>query len=159
MWKKFKPNLYSIAILIIFLLATFSLLACNKTNNRAEYILKDQNAVIAIELLPMHSFLAEYDRFAVLQINGKEVFKKKLFPDSGGYSSTNLYRCNLTTYVLQGYFDSCVIDFETKTITEEKCKNPNPEYIGIFDGGGSKPWKFYSVSERKETKLEPKGGG
>jgi hypothetical protein len=48
--------------------------------------------------------------------------------------------------MLQGYFDAWVVDVETGTITEGKCQTTNPEYIGIFEGGGSRPWKFYSSS-------------
>ncbi len=133
-------------------------IGCRGTKYVAEFISKDNRITIAVELVSIHAFLAEYDRFAILVVNGKEVIRKKLFPDSGGYASSNLYRCSPTTYMLQGYFDTWIVDTNVKTITEGKCESSNLEYIGVYEGGGSRPWKFYSSSERQEMKLEPKGG-
>jgi len=54
--------------------------------------------------------------------------------------------------------DAWILDFDTKTLTEGKCETSKLEYIGIFEGGGSKPWKYYSSEQRRETILEAKGG-
>ena len=145
-------------ILVILVLTASSQVSCRGSKYWAVYTPKEGSISIAVELVNTHAFLAEYDRFAVLVENGREVLRKKLFPDTGGYASSNLYRCGPNRYVLKGYFDTWVLDLDARTITEGKCEAPKPEYIGIFEGGGSTPWKFHSSSERKETILEPKGG-
>jgi len=149
---------YFVLVSVTLLLASLLQLGCRGAKHRAEYISKGDKMIIAVEIVPKHTFLAEYDRFAILVVNGKEVVRSKLFPDSGGYASSNLYRCSPMLYMLQGYFDTWVVDVNAGTITEGKCQSSNPEYVGIFEGGGSRSWNFYSSSERKEMKLEPKGG-
>ena len=144
--------------LVILVLTASSELSCRGAKHWAAYIPNEGSISIGIELISTHAFLAEYNRFAVLVENGREIIRTKLFPDSGGYASSNLYRCGPNRYMLKGYFDTWILDLATKTITEGKCEVPKAEYIGIFEGGGSRPWKFYSASERKETVLEPKGG-
>ncbi len=60
--------------------------------------------------------------------------------------------------MLEGYFDTWIIDLAKGTIFEPQQINNNVVYVGVFKGGGSKPWKFYLASEQKEQKLEPRGG-
>jgi hypothetical protein len=144
--------------LVILVLTASSEVSCGRTKHWAAYIPNEGSISIGIELISTHAFLAEYDRFAVLVENGREIIRRKLFPDSGGYASSNLYRCGPNRYMLKGYFDTWVLDLDARTIIEGKCETSKPEYIGVFVGGGSKAWKFYSSSERTETKLEPKGG-
>lgn len=148
----------ALLILAVLVLSASSEVSCQGAKYWAAYIPNEGSISIAIELVSTHAFLAEYDQFAVLVENGREIIRRKLFPDSGGYASSNLYRCGPSRYMLKGYFDTWVLDLDARMITEGKCETPKPEYIGIFEGGGSKTWKFYSSSERKETKLEPKGG-
>jgi hypothetical protein len=152
---KLKTLLVSLTMTFIALLP---LGACTGADHRASYSNKAQGVTIAIELFTTHPFLAEYDRVLVLSSHGKDIARQKLFPDTGGYSSSNLYRCGPTKYMLKGYFDVWVIDITSGTITEGKCKDGSSEYVGIFYGGGSKQWRFYSSSEHKEEKLEPQGG-
>jgi hypothetical protein len=148
----------ALLILVILALNASLQISCRDVKHWATYTPHAGGPSIAVELVSIHAFLAEYDRFAVIMEDGKEVVRKKLFPDSGGYAATNLHRCGPHKYMLKGYFDTWILDLATKTIIEGKCEVPKPEYIGIFEGGGNRPWKFYSASERKETLLEPKGG-
>jgi hypothetical protein len=122
----------------------------------AAYTPKDSKITIAMGLVHTHALLAEYARFAILVENGKEISRRRLFEDTGGYTSSNLYRCGPDKYMLKGHFDTWVLDLKAQAITEGACRSTNPNYVGVFDGGGSKPWKFYPASERKEMKLEPK---
>jgi hypothetical protein len=130
--------------------------SCSGTKFFAEHKLPESQISIAMEIVCTHAFLAEYDRFAVLLENGKEIFRKKLDSDSGGYASTNLYRCATHSYVLDGYFDTWVVNLDSKTITEGNPEFPKTEYIGIFELINSEPWQFYPSSKRKEKQLEPK---
>ena len=113
-------------------------------------------AQLSIELRPSHPFLAEHDRIAVLQQLGHTPVRVQLAPDSGGFSTTNVYRCGPGTLMLTGYFDSWIVDSARGTVTEGKCDSHS--YLGVFDGGGSAPWRYYSASERPERLLEPRGG-
>jgi hypothetical protein len=151
-WRNRQLVLGSIMVLLGSVLQA----SCSYVEHRAEYIHNNGKVIIAVELVPIHAFLAEYDRFATLTINGKDAVKKKLFPDTGGYASTNLYRCTQTNYMLKGYFDSWVVDVVAKTVVEGNCQSSERGHLGVFEGGGSRPWKFYSSSERMEMKLEPK---
>ncbi|MCI5208570.1 MAG: hypothetical protein D3910_07205 [Candidatus Electrothrix sp. ATG2] len=143
---------------VIITIAIFVMAGCSSSDRSASCTLADNGVSISIELSPSHPFLAEYDRFLILKRNGKEVAKQKLFQDTGGYSSANLYKCNHTLYMVKGYFDMWVIDLNSGRIEDGQCPKSAHEYIGIFDGGGSKPWKFYLSSEREEQELKPKGG-
>jgi hypothetical protein len=75
-WNKKYYHQYTIFVLITVSLFTLSIMACGGTIHRAEYVQKDRIATIAVELLSSHPFLAEYDRFVVLTLNGKEVSRK-----------------------------------------------------------------------------------
>jgi len=139
-------------------LVAYLQVSCRGAKYWAVYEPHEGSISIVVELVSTHAFLAEYDRFAVLVQNGREVLRKKLFPDSGGYASSNLYRCGPNKYMLKGYFDTWLLNLDSRTIIEGKCEASRPEYVGVFEGGGSRPWRFYSSSERQETILEPKGG-
>ena len=144
-------------LLIIIARTACLQVSCRGAKHWAAYNPQEGGISIAIELVNIHAFLAEYDRFAVLVEDGKEILRKKLFPDSGGYASSNLYRCGAKKYILKGYFDTWVVDLDARTIAEGKCEMAKPEYIGIFEGGASASWQFRSSSERKESVFEPKG--
>lgn len=129
--------------------------ACTTADHRAEY--SDGAATITVELISSHPVLAEYDRILVLSLKGKEIARQKLLPDTGGYASSNLYRCSPQRFMLKGYFDVWLVDVGKGTLTEGQCSEGKNVYIGVFSGGGSKPWRFYSAVERKEERLEPQG--
>jgi hypothetical protein len=123
----------------------------------AEYKIDDVLS-ISLKLYRSHPFLAEYDRELVLLKNGKEIIKQELFPDTGGYNSTNLYRCNGNKYLVKGYFDSWLVDVNGSSIIEEECKNGKKEFIGAFHDVESRLWRFFPANERKEEILGAQGG-
>jgi len=143
-------------------LITFLLLlaACSSGSDRnASYNLEDGEFAISIELPHMHPYLAEYERELVIHRNGKEVNRKRLFPDTGGYMSANLYKCNSKQYRVKDYFDSWIVDLERSSITEGDCSQNSQLFVGAFLSVGSKPWQFYTAAQRKEEPLEARGGG
>lgn len=106
---------------------------------------------IAIELRHAHRTLAEYDRKVILVRNGA-VAASNLVRDSGGYAAANLYRCAPGTYMIDSYGERLVIDAKARTIQTGVCPGASI-YLGIFDGGGSKPWRFFPSSQRAEKEL------
>lgn len=150
--KFYKYILFTMMLAII----PIFMVSCAGSKHFAEHKLPEGQTAIAMEIICTHAFLAEYDRFAILLEDGKEILRKKLYPDTGGYASTNLYRSSPHKYVLNGNFDTWVVDLDTKTITEGNPDFPKTEYIGIFANAASESWQFYPSSKRKEKLLEGK---
>ena len=135
------------------------LIGCsNEPDHRASYIEVGGKFTISLELFHIHPYLAEYERELVILNNGKEQNRKRLFPDTGGYTSTNIYRCNPNKFFIKGYFDSWVVDLEKSSIIKGSCNQKSQLFIGAFHGAGSQTWKFYPASERNEELLKAKGG-
>lgn len=151
MWKQGIVSIPQATLALV--LATACLLSCGADGRRAEFKTASDGAIIALEIVPIHPVYAEYNRWVRVLKHGKEVGSQTLFPDSGGYASTNLYWCSGDVYWLLGYFDSWVVNVSQGTIVEGQCERGVQQYVGMFDGGGSRQWKFYAASERKETKL------
>jgi len=137
--------------IIINFILNFS--GCTNGDYRASYELKNKKITISVELVHLHPFLAEYDRFIILSQQGSETNRQKLFPDTGGYSTANLYRCSQNRYMLKGYFDQWIIDVSTNSIMKGFCENVPLEYLGVFDIGDRVPWGFFPPSERREQNL------
>ncbi len=127
-------------------------------DHSADYIEAGSGMSIAIELFHTHPFFAEYQRELVLSLNGKELNRQILDPDTGGYSAANLYKCGAGKYQAKGYFDSWIINIDDFSISEGECAKESREFVGAFRGAGSKPWIFYPASARAEQLLEPTGG-
>ena len=146
------------AIYLITFLFLFA--ACSSGSDRnASYNLEDGEFVISIELIHMHPYLAEYERELVIHRNGKEENRKRLFPDTGGYMSTNLYKCNSKQFRVKGYFHSWIVDLDKSSIIEGNCSQNSQLFVGAFLSVGSKPWQFYTAAQRKEEPLEVRDGG
>jgi len=116
----------------------------------------DRVTAIQVELTLSHPILAEYDRQLVVKRGSEELLRVNLFPDSGGYADANLYQCEGDWYRLSGYFDNVTFTIKGSGQVGGTCANP--KYVGVFSGGGSKPWSFYDASQRPETELVAKGG-
>lgn len=143
---------------ILFGIIALSLLSCRSGRNySAVYTPKEGSISIVMELVKSHPFLSENERYIILMENGKEIVRKKLFPDTGGYASSNLYQGGFNRYFLKGYFDSWILDLNTRTITEGDSELSKLQYLGIFDMNGSSSWNFYSSSQRNEVMLKAKG--
>jgi hypothetical protein len=143
---------------ILFVVIAFCMSACQAEDRSASYVEASGAVSISLELFHMHPFLAEYERELVLLQDGKELKRKRLFPDTGGYTETNLYKCSNSQYLVKGYFDSWIVNIDNSSIIEGRCEKEQPMFIGAFHGAGSKPWIFSPASERDEQLLEPKGG-
>jgi len=144
----------------VYLIAIFLLLvSCSGGIDRiATYEMENGEYSISLELFHSGLILAEYERDLVIAHNGVEIIRKRLFPDTGGYTSSNLYRCDSGIYSVKGYFDSWIVNFRDGEITEGGCKGDASLFIGSFQGVGSEEWKFYTASQRKEPILKAGGG-
>lgn len=130
---------------------------CGTADHSASFVDIRSGVKIAIELDAAHPYLAEYDRILIISKGHQFEHQYRLSMDTGGYAAANLYSCSNTTFVLDSYSEFVVIDTATSVIRSGKC-NGTPIYVGAFDGGGSKPWLFFSASQRPEVKLEMHGG-
>ena len=114
-------------------------------------------ASITIELRHSHPTLAEYDRRVILAKDKGVAATSSLMRDTGGYAAANLFRCSAATYMLDSYGDALFIDAKMGTVQHGKCRTTST-YLGVFDGGGSKPWRFIPASRREERELRRLGG-
>ena len=123
----------------------------------ASYYNMEDDVKITLELYHSHPYLAEYKRQVVFG-SEREIFdSRELSDDSGGYAAANLYRCGEDTYLLDGYVNSELIALEGAKDNDGHCHSPE-NYLGIFKGAGSLPWRFCAASECPEEKLEMQGG-
>ncbi len=155
LWKK---GLHG-QIFVSFFLGVLIFYIFNNSPDRAATYNDSSNKVsVSLELYHMHPYLAEYERELVLSKNGREKNRQSLFPDTGGYTSTNLYSCGSNIILVQGYFDEWIANLSDYSITKGNCTTQEKTYIGAFHGAGRQPWKFFSKSDREEKLLEPQGG-
>src|SRR5690606_41161710 len=71
---------------------TFST-GCANPVIEASVTLNDES-VLSVELDPIHPYLAEYDRTAVLRNPGASPVRQKLFLDTGGYTAPKIGRAS-----------------------------------------------------------------
>lgn len=138
-----------------FIIITISvaLAGCEWPPRMATYSLGSE-VELRVELVPTHLVLAEYERVAVLSSPGQLV-RQPMFPDTGGYSTTNLYRCSAEQLMLSGHHDSWVVVPETGVFYEGRCVNES--YLGVFEEDGPEDWRFYSAGQRPERLLKAAG--
>ena len=123
----------------------------------ASTALPESNSVVAVQLEPMHPWLAEYRRTLVLRTSGAPEQKVNMFADSGGYSRTQIYRVADKVFLVRGYFDAYLIDLATQTIAPVQGPNhSSPRYLGAFVDYGHK-WEFLDAQRSPEQPL--KAGG
>ena len=125
-------------------------------NRSASFLDQETGTSITIELQSNHPYLAEYRRKLIIKRGNLET-TKDLVGDTGGYTATNVYRCADNSILLDGYLDTTLVDTSTGKAGPGNCIGARI-YIGLFDGGGSKPWMFFPASERPETVLTMRGG-
>ena len=140
--------------LVAIALAAFCT-ACGPDHSAA--FLAPKGVSITIELRLSHPTLAEYDRKVILTKDKRVAATWSLMRDTGGYAAANLYRCSAATYMLDSYGDSLFIDAKMGTVQQGKCRSAST-YLGVFDGGGSEPWRFIPASQREEKELRMLGG-
>lgn len=116
-------------------------------------------SVIVMQLLRMHPFLAEYNRFIELRVAGETVLRMKLDPDTGGYSRTQLYDLGNGEMLVLGYFDALLVDTTKNTATEAPTVRPaHAVYLGAFEREQTRRWRFAAATECPEILLKPRGG-
>ena len=129
----------------------------------AVYQIPETSNEIVLELRTAHLFLAEYDRELVLRIGKREVVRKTVAADSGGYSKMKIYRTSPTTYFLCGElsFDAYTLDAMARTIMSVGFEEDFSEtvYVGVFDRDENRQWRFISAGERSDANdtLFPSG--
>ena len=138
-------------------LATLTLTACTSTIHSASFAQPKTGATIVIELKPAHPHLAEYDRTLIFRKDGMRESRYELSTDTGGYAAANLYTCSDNHLMLDSYSEFVVVDTSIGKISTGKCAGSST-YVGVFDGGGSKPWQFFPASQRPEVALVMLGG-
>jgi hypothetical protein len=145
---------------LLFILSLFFCASCNAQNNGSFATLKLEgaNASIQIRRVHIHAFLAEYDRYLILNVNGKPVVEVQISTDTGGYSRANVFSTNLgSTLIVQDRMGRYEIDVESQKIKEldgNDCANPkDSNFIGAFDTDESKKWQFIPASKRKQMPM------
>ena len=110
--------------------------------------LEGTTSTVAVQLQPMHLYLAEYHRVLVLRRPGAPEMRQKMFPDTGGYSRTRLYRLKEGQFFIEGAFDSFVIDTAGHSIAEApRSVAGNATFLGVFDDTGDGIWRFIAESQ------------
>jgi hypothetical protein len=133
-----------------------SCVGCSASDHSASYHDQLSDLSVTIELRRAHPTLAEYYQTLLVSKAGAVILKQE-FSQTTGYTGANLYQCSTGVYMLETYYETEIID-TTKNIASRGHCQDGGSYIGIFDGAGSKPWKFIPSSQQSEKKLEMSGG-
>jgi 5-enolpyruvylshikimate-3-phosphate synthase len=132
-------------------------------STEAFYSIPGTSVEIILERRAIHLFLAEYERTLVIQIGTKELIRKEVAVDTGGYSRMNVYQTSPTEYYLSGdlSFDRYFLDV-AKVSFREAGLNTKPlsaKFIGAFDRDEEMGWRFISARERGEQKNKTQQSG
>lgn len=147
----------------VVLTIIISLVSCSKQVHeiKATYFPANTNASISIILTPEHPYLAEYNRTLKITKGGVEVYRKKLFIDSGGYANTNLYYDKKSYILLDINGDLYEIDKNINVVTTHNYWNTRElpkNFIGAYEFI-KKEFRFISNDERKEKEMKLLKGG
>jgi hypothetical protein len=113
---------------------------------------------VLMQFQPDQPFLAEYRRFLVLRRPGTEDQRIEMFPDTGGYGRTQVYRLPDGGFLVQGYFDEVKIDPAIRNLAVHyNGPDAGATYIGAFDRSGGE-WRFVEAKYSPEQKLVAGGG-
>jgi len=124
----------------------------------ATFALPDTSDRIVARISPSHPYLAEYERsIELIGRNGQSV-RARLFPDTGGYRRTQIYRGSDGSYYAKGFFDVARLDPTATSITMTESVPVDSTYLGAFDADASKTWRFLTPEESYEEPLIPQGG-
>jgi hypothetical protein len=114
---------------------------------------------IIVQLEPMHPYLAEYRRALVLHKKGVPDQRIEMFPDTGGYLRTQLYRLPDGTLLVSGFFDAFRLDLVKHSIVPyNETVTHAGEYLGAFDDTAKHEWRFTDASQSPEQQLIAQGG-
>lgn len=129
---------------------------CNAPDLAASYRDPSSDLTVTIELRKAHPNLSEYYQTLVVSKGGADIIEKELSRTTG-YTGANLYLCSAGVFMLDTYYETEIIDTTKNKASSGNCHGTGA-YIGIFDGAGSKHWKFTPASQQSEKKLEMSGG-
>lgn len=109
---------------------------------------------LTVERKAAHPFLAEYDRYLILLIDGIERQRIELSTDTGGYSRVNVFRINDNIYLLKDIYNIYELDLRQQALR----KSPNHDlvgaFVGAFDDDGEKVWRFIPASDRAQVPTD-----
>jgi hypothetical protein len=134
------------------------LVSCARSEERATFHLPESNTTVSVERTPTHAFLAEYQRRVIIETAGRPANRYELFPDSGGFSRTNLYQLDVQKALLRDADASYTIDLTTGMVSKDSERRKAGTFIGSFDVDESKTWRFIPARERTEFPTEFRGG-
>ncbi len=155
MLKYFTFTSFAVVVLIV---AFVAIGFCFPSTYEATTRIPNSDSQLVLQLEPMHPYLAEYRRGLVLRTKGKPDQHIEMFPDSGGYSRTQLYKLPDGLYVVRGYFDAVTIDVSNRRFTTEQDEQSIGTYLGAFDTIGNSGWRFIDANESAEQSLIAGGG-
>ena len=138
------------------LIIALSCAGCNAPDHSASYHDQLSDLTFTIELRQAHPNLSEYYQTLLVSKDGAIILKRELARTTG-YTGANLYQCSEGIFMLETYYETELIDTTRKIASPGQCQEAG-SYIGIFDGAGSKLWKFIPLSEQSQKKLEMRGG-
>ena len=114
---------------------------------------------IALQLKPLHPFLAEYEKTVALRTRNGDEVAHPLFPDTGGYLRTQVYGGPSDVFYLKGYFDVARVSVRDMRIETDGEQVPEgASYLGAFDEDASGQVRFLSPIESPEQPLLPREG-
>jgi len=147
------------AIRSIAIAATLvALYSCGRSEERASFLVPDSKATVFVARDSVHAFLAEYERRALVELDGISSGHQQLFPDTGGDSRTNLYQLDARKVLLRDADASYTIDLSSGRITKDAIRQKaNGRFLGSFDTDDSHTWRFIPASERRELPTEFRG--
>jgi len=121
----------------------------------ADARLPGTNCIVAVQLQPMHFYLPEYSRALVLRSPGAAAVRRDMFPDTGGYMRTQLYRLHDGRFIVEGSFDAFAVDPAAHRISKIDAKLVDTaQYLGAFDDTGDGHWRFIPAFESPEQPLQ-----
>lgn len=125
----------------------------------AEHTIDFPNTRIKMQFAPSHPYLAEYARSVeVVWANGRES-TAKLFPDTGGYSRSQLYQDSNGSLFIKGYFDVARINPAEGTIMVNSGPVPQAaKYLGAFAYVSDVGFRFRPPAASAEEPLIASGG-
>lgn len=124
----------------------------------AIYKVPNSSIEIVLERRGIHLFLAEFERMLVVRVGTKELIRKEVAVDTGGYCRMNIYQIGPTKYFLAGEldFDKYFLDVSSAFLTNEDGPTEKPSdamFLGSFDRD-DRGWRFIPAHERPEQKSK-----
>ena len=138
------------------LIIALSCAGCSAPDHSASHHDQLSDLTVTIELRQAHPNLAEYYQTLLVSKSGSLVIEKELSKTTG-YIGANLYQCSAGIFMIETYYETEIIDTIKNIASPGQCQGSST-YIGIFEGAGSKQWKFIPSSQQGEKKLEMSGG-